>query len=65
MAKMAEYFEADVREVWLVSLEQRTISIFQSPVRVTILGEGDDLVSHLFPGFRCSVAEIFKGPLPV
>jgi Uma2 family endonuclease len=64
LSKITEYFEADVSEVWLISLEHRMISIFHSPLSVRILGEADELVSDLFPDFRCSVAEIFKGPLP-
>jgi len=59
-SKVAAYFAAGVREVWLVSLEQRTVSIYNSPTQVRILKEDDELTSEeLLPGFRCRVSEIF------
>lgn len=58
--KVAAYFAAGVREVWLVSLGQRTVSLFNSPTQFRILSEDDELASvELLPGFRCRVGEIF------
>jgi Uma2 family endonuclease len=59
-SKVAAYFAAGVHEVWLVSLGQRTISIYSSPTQVRILKEDDELTSEeLLPGFRCRASEIF------
>jgi Uma2 family endonuclease len=59
-AKMADYFAAGVREVWLISLRLKTVSIYNSLTQVRILGEHDDLISEtLLPGFRCRVGDIF------
>ena len=63
--KLREYFAAGVREVWLISMEQRTVMIYHSPVvaGVITLTEDDELTSAaLLPGFRCRVAELFKQP---
>lgn len=63
-SKVAAYFAAGVREVWLVSLGQRTVSIYNSPTQVRILKEDDELTSEeLLPGFRCRVSEIFGRPV--
>jgi len=59
-AKMADYFAAGVREVWLISLRLKTVSIYTSLTQVRILGENDDLTSEaLLPGFRCRAGDIF------
>ncbi len=63
--KLREYFAAGVREVWLISLEQRTVMIYHSPAvaDAVTLTENDVLTSEaLLPGFRCPVAELFKQP---
>lgn len=58
--KVAAYFAAGVSEVWLVSLGQRAVSIYNSPTQIRILSESDDLTSEqLLPGFRCRVGDIF------
>lgn len=65
-SKIEDYFAAGVRQVWLVSLRGRTVSIYDSPTKVTILTENEDLTSEaILPGFRCRIAEIFgKKPVP-
>jgi Uma2 family endonuclease len=63
-SKVAAYFAAGVREVWLVSLGQRTISIYNSPTQIRILKEDDELTSEeLLPGFSCRLSEIFGEPV--
>ncbi|MBS1791298.1 MAG: Uma2 family endonuclease [Acidobacteria bacterium] len=64
-AKIEDYFAAGVRQVWLVSLRSRTVSIYDSPTKVTILTENEDLTSEaILPGFCCRISEIFgKKPL--
>ncbi len=60
-SKVRNYFAAGVREVWLVSPEQQTITIYHSPTHTTILTADDELSSEeILPGFRCRVGEIFQ-----
>ena len=62
--KVQEYFAAGVRQVWLVSLKHRTVCVYDSPTRVTILTEDGELTSEaLLPGFRCPVSELFQQPV--
>jgi len=62
-SKVQEYFAAGVRQVWLVSWQQGTVSIYDSPTHVTILTEEDILTSAaLLPGFSCRVSDIFQQP---
>ncbi len=62
--KIAEYFAAGVREVWIATLSQRIVSVYRSTTQVTILTEADELTSaELLPDFRCRVSDIF-GPRP-
>jgi len=59
-SKIEDYFAAGVRQVWLISLRGRTVSIYDSPTKVTILTEHEDLTSEaVLPGFRCRIGEIF------
>lgn len=61
--KIYEYFNAGVRQVWLISPEHKTVTIYHSPTKTTILTENDELTSDdLLPGFRCALREIFKNP---
>jgi len=62
-SKVREYFAAGVRQVWLISWLQRTVSIYDSPTQVIILTEEDTLTSAaLLPGFSCRVSDIFQRP---
>jgi Uma2 family endonuclease len=61
--KIYDYFAAGVRQVWLISLEHRTISVYRSPTQVAILTENDEVIcEELLPGFRCRISDIFKQP---
>ena len=61
MSKVRNYFDAGVREVWLVSPEQQTITIHHSLTQTTILTAEDKLTSErLLPGFRCRVSDLFQ-----
>jgi Uma2 family endonuclease len=63
ISKIEEYFGGGVRQVWLISPEHQTVTIYHSPTSTTILTEADELVSEeLLPGFRCRVAELFRSP---
>jgi Uma2 family endonuclease len=63
ISKVEEYLAGGVRQVWLISSEHKTVTIYSSPTHTTILTEADDLVSEeLLPGFRCRIADLFRSP---
>jgi len=64
-AKTLEYLAAGVQQVWLVSREQHTITIYRSATDITAFAGDGELVSEdLFPGFRCPLREIFTSFRP-
>jgi Uma2 family endonuclease len=61
--KILEYFDAGVRQVWLISLKHRRVYVYDSTNLVRILTEEDELASEeLLPGFRCRISELFQQP---
>jgi len=63
MTKVIEYLTNGVRQVWLISPEHRTVTIYSSPTDVKVLQETDELDGgEVIPGFRLRVAELFQGP---
>jgi Uma2 family endonuclease len=59
--KLSEYFAAEVKQVWLVSPQLQTVSVYDALNKVTILQATDELTSPaLLPGFCCLVAELFR-----
>ena len=63
-AKAMEYLAAGVKQVWLVSPEHHTITIYRSATNIAAFPGDSELASEdLFPGFRCLVSEIFKPPV--
>jgi Uma2 family endonuclease len=66
ISKVEEYLASGVRQVWLISSEHKTITIYTSPTQTTILTEADDLASEeLIPGFRCRINDLFRSPVRV
>ncbi|MEP7341535.1 MAG: Uma2 family endonuclease [Acidobacteriota bacterium] len=64
-AKAMEYLAAGVKQVWLVSPENQTITVFRSPTNIIAFPPESELViEDLFPGFHCPLSEIFKTPRP-
>src|SRR4029453_3881616 len=64
ISKVEEYLAGGGRQVWLISSENKTITIYSSPTDTTILTAADDLVSEeLLPGFRCRIENLFRSPL--
>ncbi|MBI1760616.1 MAG: Uma2 family endonuclease [Acidobacteria bacterium] len=57
--KLSDYFNAGVREVWIVEPETKLVTIYQSLTRDRILSEDDQLTSDLLPGFTCRVGDLF------
>ena len=63
-AEVLEYLAAGVKQVWLVSPEHHTVTIYRSATNITALAGDGELVSEdLFPGFRCPLREIFTSPV--
>jgi Uma2 family endonuclease len=64
--KIREYGTAGVRQVWLISPEYKTVTIYQSPTQVRMLTEEVELSSdEILPGFRCRLRELFQLPTRV
>ena len=58
--KIAEYFGAGARLVWVVEPETRTVHVYRSPRDVQVFGIGDELGGDdVLPGFRCAVRRLF------
>jgi Uma2 family endonuclease len=63
-AKTREYLAAGVQQVWLVSPEHHTVTIYRSATNITAFAGDCELVSEdVLPGFRCSLREIFASPV--
>lgn len=58
--KLADYFAAGVKLVWLVYLEPREVVVYSSPASATTL-RGAELLEggNILPGFSVSVAQLF------
>ena len=58
--KIAEYFAAGTRLVWLVEPETRMVHVYRSQQQVEVLGTEDDLEGgDVLPGFQCPVRRLF------
>jgi Uma2 family endonuclease len=58
--KVAEYFAAGARLVWIVNPKQKTVTVYRSPTDIATLTEKDTLDGgEVVPGFQIPVAEIF------
>lgn len=62
LEKITEYFEAGVREVWVVDPDDKTVQVFRPDTKPRKLDESDVLESSdVLPEFRCSVTTFFEG----
>ncbi len=60
-AKVREYFDSGVRQVWVVHPEERTVTVYTKPGDGTVLWEDATLTGgDVLPGFSCPVAEFFQ-----
>lgn len=58
--KIALYFAAGSRQVWVVNPKRRTVAAYNSPFDVRILGERDTLEGgDELPGFKLELSELF------
>ncbi len=59
--KLKQYFEAGVKEVWIVDPSDRTIEIWTGPhLPDHDLSSDDTLTSPLLPGFRLPLEKLFS-----
>jgi Uma2 family endonuclease len=64
LAKVEEYFRAGVRLVWVVYPDLNQVYVYESPTRVRILHETDELDGGaVLPGFRLKVTALFEEEL--
>lgn len=58
--KIAMYFAAGSRSVWVVNPKRRTVAVYTSPFDVRILGERDTLGGgDVLPGFALGLSNLF------
>lgn len=61
IGKVREYFDAGVRQAWVVFPDVRQVYVYRSPKQAIILGDGDELDGgDLLPLFRLPLAELFE-----
>jgi Uma2 family endonuclease len=59
--KLAHYFNAGVKEVWLINPEDRTVEIWTGPILPEPALTGtDSITSALLPGFNLPLADLFS-----
>jgi Uma2 family endonuclease len=59
--KMHEYFEAGMRQVWVVYPKRREVYVYSSPKQIQVFELGEDLDGgDLLPGFRLPLAAFFE-----
>lgn len=62
--KIGEYFAFGVKQVWIVSPESKTLTVYQSLKKITIFTKEDELIcEEVLPNFRLQLSEIFQLPL--
>ena len=59
--KIAEYFQAGVRLVWVFYVARAKVYVYESPISVRILRRSDQIDGgSVMPGFQVPLAEIFE-----
>ncbi len=59
--KITDYFQAEVRLVWVVYPDSGRVYVYQSPTRVSILERTDTLDGgDVLPGFRLPIAQLYE-----
>jgi Uma2 family endonuclease len=59
--KLVDYFQAGVRQVWVIYPGSHQVYVYTSLTSVKILTQADELDGgELIPGFRLSLAELFE-----
>jgi Uma2 family endonuclease len=61
--KIALYFAAGSRQVWIVNPKRRAVSVYSSPTEVRILAGHETLGGgDVLPGFELKLSELFGAP---
>ena len=64
LAKIREYFQVGISQVWIVLPVERQVYVYNSPTDVRIMTSSDELDGGtLLPGFRLSLATLFKSEI--
>lgn len=59
--RVEEYFEAGVRQVWIVYPRTGKVAVHLSPAEVQVFGNAEELDGgRVIPGLRLSVAKLFE-----
>ena len=59
--KVAEYLKRGVRMVWLLDIEDRSVTICRGPGEGRVLWDTSILTGEdVLPGFSCPVADLFR-----
>lgn len=59
--KLADYFAADVRLVWVIDPRTRTVAVHSAPETAVLLAETDFLLgSDILPGFKLRIRDLFQ-----
>jgi Uma2 family endonuclease len=59
--KITDYFQAHVRQVWVVYPDSGRVYIYQSPKQVTVLERTDSLDGgEVLPGFRLPIEQLYE-----
>jgi Uma2 family endonuclease len=59
--KITDYFQAQVRQVWVVYPDSGRIYVYQSPTRVTVLERTDTLDGgDVLPDFQLPIAQLYE-----
>jgi Uma2 family endonuclease len=62
--KVGEYFDHGVRQVWVVSPPERRVHVYDARDAVRIVTAPADLETPLLPGWRLSLAALFRVTSP-
>jgi Uma2 family endonuclease len=59
--KITDYFQAQVRQVWVVYPDSGRVYVYQSPTRVTVLERIDTLDGgDVLPGFQLPIEQLYE-----
>jgi Uma2 family endonuclease len=63
LVKIREYFEAGVRRVWLIYIDEALVYEYDSPRSIRVLGREDVLEGgSVIPDFRLPLSELLEAP---
>ena len=58
--KVKSWLDAGTRMVWVIDPKWRSVTVYRSAARVTVLTENDELSGEeVIEGFHCVVGELF------